>query len=59
MKYNPGDIVKIFFLSKWRVAVVLENKEMLNFFANQYNLLICGLPGRIEIYYEDEICGKI
>jgi hypothetical protein len=58
MKYKVGDVVKIFFLSKWRVAIVLENKEMINF-ANQYNLLICGLPGRIEIYYEDEILGKI
>ena len=58
MKYNVGDVVKIFFLSKWEVAVILEGKEMRNV-ANQYNLLICGLPGRIVVYYEDQILCKV
>jgi hypothetical protein len=57
MKYEVGDFVKVFFLSKWRIALIIENKEHFN---NKYFLLICGEPDiKPQMYYEDEIWGKI
>ena len=57
-EYDIGDVVKIYFLSKWRVAIILERKQKTRF-TNEYELLISGIPNTTHMYYEDEIKKKL